>query len=238
MSESNPVYTSDFNGRLSQPGAVRVGQSGIRQLESRQEHFQGIAGAFMAKVDYVYPDRGTVDVSVATEKFPNVPILTQGGKDSDGGIWGDVHFPQSGDYVLVLPLDPMGKKKVVLGTIFPYLMQEWKDQQNPVNSTNKQYTKKLLDSSLDPKVWRKIFPSGTTIEVKKDGTILVETPSGTSVVVDEANHKLTAICKNSTAECKLELDPANGFTMEDANGNKIVSASTHVTINDNFQVDQ
>ena len=143
--------------------------------------------------------------------------------------------------MVILPVAYGSRKYAVLGTIVPYLTNEY--NADAVNSANKQFTLKLLEKGKE-KHDKKIFKSGTTLEVEEDGTITVETPTGAYVKIDEANEEMhiedphgNIVAINSDG---IQLTDANGnditadssgMVLTDANGNDITMASAGVSIN-------
>lgn len=144
----------------------------------------------IAKVTAVYTDRMTVDVlSNDGLAVQNVRLLTRGGLENDE-IWGEMEVPSVGTYVIVGFLEGSEEAPFVLGTVLPFLASLYQASQVAANSANKQFTLKLLEE-IDPKSYRRIFKSGTTVEVAADGTLIVETPSGTYAQIDEAGGVVT-----------------------------------------------
>lgn len=114
----------------------------------------------------------------------NVPILTKAGL-IDGEVYGELDMPAVGNYVIVGFINNRMEKPFIIGTVIPYLYPKYQSDQTPVNSGSKVHTKKLLESGKE-NYYRKIFKSGTTVEVKDDGSVIVELPSGMSIIADEA----------------------------------------------------
>jgi len=227
----------DLPSRFQQTGALKVFQSGVMHAENKQKQPVDVA-TYNAKVVAVYTDRGTCDIQSSTELSRNVPISCKAYKDSTTGhIWGEIEYPQKGDWVLVQPLDRFNRKKLIIDTIAPYLMREFNDGQIPINSTNKSFTKKLLEA-VDI-VFRKIFRSGTSLEIQADGSYILETPSGSLFRIDEAGKQITLLQKDGTKTCIVTLSDT-GFQVQDSGGNSIVSDTTAktITVNGNFEVDQ
>jgi hypothetical protein len=143
----------------------------------------------------------------------NVPIVTKGGLENDE-VWGELEVPSVGSYVIIAFINDNEEAPIMIGTILPYLHTLYQTEQVPVNTASKAFTKKLLED-IDPAIYRKIFKSGTTIEVQEDGTIILEVPDGSYVKLDST---------------------AGTFYIEDSSGNVIQSDATKVTINGNLEV--
>jgi len=140
---------------------------------------------FFAMVVAVHSDRNTCDIrTIDGLAMENVPVLGKFGLADGGNVWGEVELPSPMDYVIVMFIGEHTRQKIIIGTIAPYLVNEYQTGQIPPSSTSKTYTKKLLEP-LKNKGYKKIFQSGTTVEVFEDGSTVVETPSGTYIEVDE-----------------------------------------------------
>ena len=103
--------------------------------------------------------------------------------------------------------------------------------QTAVDSGSKSHTLKLLETGKE-NAYRKIFKSGATFEAAEDGSIIIETPSGALIYLDETNSKLVVEDQHSN---KFTLDAA-GVIIEDTNGNDITMETGKVTINGNLEV--
>jgi hypothetical protein len=143
----------------------------------------------------------------------NIPIITKGGLIDDE-VWGELELPCVGSFVIVAFIGGDEGSPFILGTLLPYLNSLFQSNQTVVNSTSKTYTTKLLEE-IDTKVYRKIFQSGTTIEVDEDGTLVIETPGGAVIKLDES---------------------AGEIVLEDSNGNDISMETGKVVINGNLEV--
>lgn len=190
---------------------IQVTQSAInfikRSTMTGEEH-----ASFIAQIIQVYSDRMTCDIlTVDGATIQNVPVITKGGL-INGKVYGEVCLPAVDDYVIVGYGSYGQRHKIILGTILPYLVNEF--IKDAVNSSSKQFTKKLFvaDKPLED---RRIFKSGTTVEVQEDGTAIIETPSGAYIKMDES---------------------ADEIHIVDSNGNSFDMVSGKVTINGNLEV--
>jgi len=185
--------------------------------------------AFLAKVIQVYSDRMTCDIQTLDgAPLRNIPILTKGGL-VDGEVYGEVCLPAIDDYVIVFYASYGQRHKVIIGTILPYLVNEF--TKDAVNSGSKQFTKKLFDPDK-PLEDRFIFKSGTTVQIEEDGGIIVETPSGTYFKISEADSKLIIEDQHGN----ISTWDSSGMLMEDTNGNDIAMVPGKVTINGNLEI--
>lgn len=184
---------------------------------------------FFAEVKDVFSDRMTCHVrTIDGYDLFNVPVLINGG-EIDGAPYGERCLPTIGDWVLVTFGGKFERQEVIIGTIVPYLTNEF--QEDAVNSSSKQFTKKLIEAGKELHDVR-IFKSGTTWEVQEDGTVILEVPSGTYVRIDEANGKVEVVDQHGNT---IVLD-STGTKIEDANGNDITMGVASVTINGNLEV--
>lgn len=196
-----------------------------------------------------HPDRRTVDViSNNAVEVKNIPIVSNCGLNEDDEVWGTLELPSVGTHVLIDFVSGQEGSPVVIGTIIPWAYSKYQSNQVPVNSDNKQFTLKLLED-VDEKTYRKIFKSGTTLEVGEDGTLTLEVPSGTYLQIDEENEVINledlhgnivtldvdGIYVTDTNGNTVTMD-SSGTSIEDANGNAITMGSTSVTINGNLEV--
>lgn len=168
----------------------------------------------LGKILATHSDRMTCDIETnngAIQK--NVPILTTAGL-IDNKVFGVLDLPALETTVVVGFIEGKESFPFILGTFFPYANNKYQSNQVPVNSGSKTKTLKLLENISD-KVYRKIFKSGTTIEIKDDGTIQVETPSGTLLEIDESD---------------------SGTVTISANGNTLVMGASSVLINGNLEI--
>ncbi len=171
---------------------------------------------FMALVLVSYSDRMACDIQTWDGgTIYNVPVLTKCGINSSNQIWGELDLPQAGDYVLVFFVGPYNSQPVILGTVFPYLMNYFQSNQTPVDSSSKQFTKKILEINHE-NTYRRVYKSGATLEVGEDGTVTIETPSGMYFQISEANSNLVISAQSNT------------ITLE----------SGKVLINGNLEIDQ
>lgn len=185
---------------------VQVRQDALNFVRSQSAT---MTAPFIARVTATYSHRMTCDIETSDgQQIPNVPVLTKGGLVA-GEPYGEVCLPAVDDFVIVMHGSYGTRHKIIVGTIFPYLANPM--LKDAVNSGSKQFTKKLFEENK-PLTYRRIFPSGTTIEIDDDGNTTVELPNGTYVKID------------------------SGITIEDANGNEIVMGSSSVTINGNLEV--
>lgn len=194
-------------------GFPKTSQGSLERVETILPGL-GKAEVTIAKVVDVHTDRMTVDViSNNGLRVKNVQLMTKGGLEN-GEIWGEMEVPSIDQRVVVAFLHGREDAPFVIGTIFPYNFSKYQSGQTAVNSDSKQFTTKLLED-VDPKAYRRIFKSGTTVEVKADGTITIETPSGTYFQINE---------------------DSGDTTIEDQHGNTIVMSTSNVTINGNLEV--
>ena len=167
--------------------------------------------AFIAQVTKVYSQRMTCDLKTYDgQLLYNIPIMTNAGT-IEGAPYGTVSLPANKDYVVVMYASYGTRHKVIIGTVIPYLANEF--SKAPVNSANKQFATEMLEKDK-PLEYKRIFKSGTSLLVEEDGTISIETPSGMYIRLNEA-----------AGELKFE-----------ANGNDITMESGKVTINGNLEV--
>lgn len=219
-------------------GVVRMFQSGDRQLN----YVRGsdLTDSSTGKVVKVYPDRMACDIlSGSGGMMYNVPILSNCGleelsEDGKGGeVWGELDLPSVNNYVMVQFFGGRNSFPYIDGSLYPYAHKMYQGDQKPVNSADKQFTLKLLED-VDPKTYRRIFKSGTSLEVQKDGTIIVETPDGSYIRMD-ATEKGFLI---EDASGNIVTTGADGVKIEDCNGNDISMVSGKVTINGNLEISQ
>lgn len=196
----------------------------------KTNNMRSVNAFFLATVTQVYPKRGTCDIEIENGvPYKNVPIMFECGL-IDNKVYGEFEMPVKNSTVVVLLLGLTGDRPIILNkSFYPYLMDEYNKTQTPVNSDNKQYTKKLLEEGKE-KVYRKIFKSGTSIEVQDDGTIIVEIPDGTAITIDADGITMVDSDGNQIATS------SSGVTVEDTNGNTINMGTTSVKINDNLEI--
>ena len=180
---------------------------------------------FIAQVIKTYPDRMTCDIKTTDgQTIKNVPVLTKGGL-VDGKPYGEVSLPVIDDYVIVMYGSYGTRHKVIIGTFFPYLANEL--SKDVVNSDGKQFTKKLFDGT--PLGYRRILPSGTTLEIAENGDITIEHPNGTFITINDS----VTVTDQSANSIVMS---SSGVTVSDTNGNTIEMGASSVTINGNLEV--
>lgn len=188
---------------------------------------------FIAQVRETYSDRMTCDLLTPDgQEIDNVPLMTKAGL-VDGEPYGEVCLPAVDDYVVVMYAAYGKRHKLVVGTFIPYLTNDF--VQDVVNSGSKNFTKKLLEADK-PLGYRRVFKTGTTVEIEEDGGVIVETPSGMYFRFDETNSKIFFGDDQGTPNT-ITLD-ANGILIEDTKGNDITMVTGKVTINGNLEVAQ
>jgi hypothetical protein len=197
---------------------ARASQSGIEFLQ-KLPHSDKVE-VTLCVVNAVNPQEMTCDLVTSNGSIKqHVPILAKCGLDdaTASQIWGEFELPAVHSTVVVLFI--LGKESfpVIIGTLYPFATNLFQAGQTPVNSSSKQFTKSLLQKGLDAKTYRRIFKSGTSIEVQSNGTIVVETPSGGYFELNETNQT---------------------FVVKDAQGNIIQSSGTSITLNGNLTVSQ
>ena len=193
---------------------AQASQSGLRSIEGHVG--MGFSRGGYAKVLKTYSDRNTCDIETWNgATVHNVPVRIRGGV-INGEIYGEVDLPQEGDLVIVSMTGGQENQPCIVGTIIPFLDNTWSNG-TPVNSTNKQFTTKLLEANK-PKTYKRIFPSGLSIEIQDDATVIIEKPDNTW----------------------FKLGSDGSFEIHDAADNSIVSsiAEKSVTINEHFKVKQ
>lgn len=195
-------------------GIAKASQACVERMENWPGKDHAYSG--VAEVIEVHTDRNTCDIqSWNGARQDNVPVLTKGGL-LDGEVWGEIEMPTEGSFVTVDFVEGKDGFPYITGVILPYGYSKFQSNQVPVNSASKTYTQKLLEDGIIG-YFRKIFQSGTTVEVQDDGTVIVELPDGSYVKFDAT---------------------AGTFHLEDSNGNVIESSGTTVTINGNLEIDQ
>jgi hypothetical protein len=163
----------------------------------------------------------------------NIPVMTKAGL-VDGEHYGEMCLPAVDDYVVVIQASYGSRHKIIVGTFIPYLTNEFSTK-DAVNSTNKNFTKRVLEADK-PLEYRRVFKSGATVQVEEDGGVIIETPSGFYIHFDEANSKILFGDDQGTPNT-ITLD-SNGLLLEDTNGNDITMVSGKVTVNGNLEVNQ
>ena len=195
---------------IAQTSQGRIGQS---------DSLSGIgftAKSNLATVITIYTDRNTADITTWNgSTMTNVPFNTKVGLINNE-IYGELDPIFDGATVLVDFIEGNYNRPYIVGAIVPYLVSQYQTSQKAVNSSSKQFTKKLFEPNLK-KTYRRIFKSGTTIEVQEDGSVIIETPTGGYFQMKESDKT---------------------FTIKDAQGNIIQSSGTSVKINNNLEVKQ
>jgi len=188
----------------------------------------------LAEVLAVYSDRNTCDIkSLRTGgKHKDVPCLTKGGLIDDE-VYGEIDLPAVGDRVILMFLEGRETLPMIVGFIFPFLYSKYASG-TPVKSGSKAHTTTFFEENK-PKTYKKIFKSGTTIEAKEDGSLVIETPGGNYIYINETDGEL--IIEDVTNSNKITMD-SSGMLLEDANGNDIAMVAGKVTINGNLEVAQ
>lgn len=189
---------------------------------------------FLGTVEATHNDRMTCDVRIGPRKsdgtggyvFRNIPVVTNAGLTADEEVFGTVDLPGVGTLVLILPVQDYNESYVILGNLVPYLYSKFQKSQTPAVSGNKQFAQKLLEPLTS--LYRKIFKGGTSVEVLEDGTIQIETPSGTYAQIDEAGGVITVEDQHTN---NVTID-SNGVTLTDANGNTVTLDSAGVNVSD------
>lgn len=165
---------------------------------------------FIALVKNAYSDRMACDLQNWDGSILyNVPVMAKGGIDSSGEIWGEMETPQVGDYVVGSFIGPYLSNPIIIGAFFPYLMDKFQNGQTPENSGSKQFTKKLLEANK-LKTFRRIYKSGTTVEVGEDGTVTIETPTGSYIQMKESDGTITL---DSSGKISIKNASQNLYTL-------------------------
>lgn len=210
---------------------AETGQSSIEILHD-QPYMRSSAVKGFATVDAVYGDRYTCDLtSWNGSKVYNVPILAKAFLVNDK-VFGEFEMPVKDSLVIVDFIDGNERKPCIIGTVVAFLYDKFQSAQDPVNSSSKAYTKRLFEAGKEA-YYRKIFQGGTTVEVSDAGTVIVETPSGMYIKIDEGTSKVVTI--EDSFNNKVTMD-TNGMKLEDKNGNVVEMGSSSVKINDNLEV--
>ncbi len=163
-------------------------QGSIERLEKVLPNIDS-AKTTIGKVVFIHMARMAVDVETNNAVIvKNVQILTKGGL-IDNEVWGELETPSIGTRVVIGFIGGDAGFPFIMGYVFPYGYSKYQSNQTPVNSGSKVYTQKLLED-VDPKYYRRIFKSGTTLEVQADGTMIIETPSGSFLNIQESDGKI------------------------------------------------
>ena len=189
-------------------------RNNISVLQNSIFKSQGIGqrtNSFYAVVSAVYTEKNTCDLDAWDgSQLSDIPVATKAGLINDE-VYGVLDLPAKEDVVRV---DFVKGIYVISDTIIPYLTNEFHSAQTPVNSSGKAYTLKLLEEGKD-NTYRKIFKSGTTIEVQDNGTIIIETPSGTYLKVNEASSgDVTVEANGNTFSMQSGKVAINGSNLE------------------------
>lgn len=144
----------------------------------------------LAEVETVYADRNAADVKVLRTgaRMKNVPVQTKGGL-IDGEVYGELDLPDVGNIVIIDFIEERESLPRIVGVVLPYLYSKFQADQTPVDSGSKAFTLKLLEAGKE-KVYRKIFKSGSTLEVDEVGNIIFETPSGEWIKISETDSEI------------------------------------------------
>lgn len=190
-----------------------------------------ITQSSIARVVEAYPNTMTCDIESSNGMLiTNVPLLTKCGLEKDE-VFGEIELPSKDTYVVVANVGGKESFPFIIGTFYPYSTNKYQSGQKAVKSNNKQFTLKLLED-IAKTVFRKIFRSGTSVEVMEDGTFVLETPSGTYITINETNENIIIEDKHGNI---TTMDSA-GMRLEDKNGNTIEMGSSSVKINNNLEV--
>lgn len=184
----------------------------------------------LATIDRVYPERYTCDITTENgTTLKNVPVMAECGLIGDAEeVYGTFDMPEVGSSVLLLQVGGTGDKPLIINASFyPYLYTKYGKSQTAVNSATKTETTKLLEAGK-ARHYRKIFKSGTTMEVTDDGTIKVEVPSGSIVTVDESGDSVS-IKHNNGSEITVDAD----VSVKHNNGSQVVMDTTGVSVKHN-----
>jgi len=175
-------------------------QSAIQRTEEGREFSQVSTPSYVAEVLATYSEKMACDIKTWNgSTVYAVPIKTTCGLNSDNEVYGTLELPAVGDFVFVEFLGGKENAPIITGTIFPYFNKYFQDSQKPVNSDNKAFTLKILEKGK-PKTFRKVFLSGTTIEIQEDGSFIVETPSGSFIQIKESDGKLIVTSSGAMIE--------------------------------------
>ncbi len=207
---------------------IQVRQAALNFIK-RSTMRDEVHSPFVAQVIQVYSDRMTCDIkAIGGNTIKNVTILAKGGL-VNGKVYGEMCLPAKDDYVIVGFGSYGQRHKMILGTILPYLLNEF--IKDGVNSGSKQFTKKLFEANK-PLEYRRIFKSGTTVQIEEDGGIILETPSGTYIKISETDSKLLVEDQHGNI---IILD-STGVNLTDTDGNEISMETGKVVINGNLEV--
>lgn len=205
--------------------SVFVTQGSLNYAKSSGSVSDTLYSKFLAKVTARHSDRMTCDIQTTDGQLVyNVPMVTTAGL-VDNKPYGIFDLPEIDDWVIVDRAGQGERKKVIVGTFIPYLTNEFND--DAVNSSNKAYTLKLLEAGKEMH-YKRIFKSGTSVEIEEDGTIVVETPSGRYVRIDETAGSTVVSDPDGNS---VTLD-SNGIILSDTNGNTVTTDSSGIVLSD------
>ena len=208
---------------------------------------QGEAMTDVGRIVKAYSERMSCDVVLLDGvTLRNTPILTKGSTE-DGKISGEISLPLVNDYVVLLFVNG---RPVIIGTILPYLNENFFTQELPgIEGKNKQHTQKLLEEGK-PKTWKRVYPSGTTLEVADDGSLYLEVPDLGSLVFNVSEHTVGIkdgsdnsvvlsehgiVVTDAVNNNRISLT-SSGIEIADKNGNNITMQPGKVVINNNLEV--
>jgi hypothetical protein len=207
--------------KKQQAGYTRVNQNSFRNLNKTNIN----TAIMIATVKKVYGDRATCDIELENNiPVTNVPVLLENGL-INSEEYGTFDLPRVNSKVIVIFLGYTGDRPVILNkSFYPYLVKEYSKSQTPVNSGSKSSTKKILESGKE-KNYRRVFKSGTTMEVQDDGTIIVETPSGKTLKVDESGNSIS-IKHQSGSEISVDNTQ---LSVKHSSGSEIIAGADGIT---------
>lgn len=212
---------------LKSAGVNRTRQSGVERLGGSLKNDR--SEMYIGEIITVYSEKNTCDVKSlrSGQTVRDIPVATKAGLIS-GEVYGELDMPEVGDLVIVWFIENRESLPVILGTVIPFLSSEYAEaSQTPVNSSGKAYTLKLLETGKE-NAYRRIFKSGTTLEVDDDGSVTIEVPSGTYIRINETDDEIVIEDQHGNI---TTLD-SDGEVIEDANGNTITMDSNGVIIED------
>jgi len=176
----------------------------------------------LAQVQAVYTESGTCDVigTGGNIRF-NVPVKSKVGLNSDG-VFGELELPAQNSWVIVNFLEGREGMPFIEGTISAYMNNLIGVGAVATNSGNKSFTKTLFEKAKTF-IFRKIFQSGTTAEVPPDGSVIVETPSGSLIQIDETNHQISInLAVSGSNKVQLIMKSTGEMDITTATGGKVV----------------
>ena len=213
----------------------------------------------VGQVQKTYSDRMTCDITLLEGlQLYNVPILTRGGIIDEEKVYGEVDLPIEKDYVVIIFV---GGRPIMLGTVLPFLNQLFSESGQTLagpDSPDKVYTLRLLEKNK-PKTYKRVFPSGATLEFSGDGSVYLETidlgkfilhvdendPDNSFVEwrsAEDSSQRFCRILMKATEEGILIEDTVNdtnmirmnvdGIEVEDYHGNRVETRSNHIRVTD------